>query len=41
MMMPPVPKEIFLDAIKEIVAANSRWIPPTNRFFFIFWTHPI
>lgn len=29
--MPPVPEEIFLDAIEKVVAANARWVPPTGR----------
>jgi len=29
--MPPVPESIFIDAVEQMVAANSRWIPPTGR----------
>ena len=29
--MPPVPQEIFLDAIEQVVAANARWVPPTGK----------
>lgn len=29
--MPPVPEEMFLDAIEQTVAANARWVPPTGK----------
>lgn len=29
--MPPVPEDIFLDAIEQVVAANARWVPPTGK----------
>eukprot|EP00931_Biecheleriopsis_adriatica_P063128 TRINITY_DN38194_c0_g1_i2.p1 TRINITY_DN38194_c0_g1~~TRINITY_DN38194_c0_g1_i2.p1 ORF type:complete len:326 (-),score=66.31 TRINITY_DN38194_c0_g1_i2:45-1022(-) len=29
--MPPVPKDIFVDAVKAVVAANARWVPPGGR----------
>ena len=29
--MPPVPEEMFLDAIEKVVAANARWVPPTGK----------
>ncbi len=29
--MPPVPEEMFIDAIEKTVAANARWIPPTGK----------
>ncbi|MBT4058892.1 MAG: branched-chain amino acid aminotransferase [Euryarchaeota archaeon] len=29
--MPPVPVEMFLDAIEQVVAANARWVPPTGK----------
>ena len=29
--MPPVPESVFLDAVEQVVAANSKWIPPTGR----------
>ena len=29
--MPPVPESMFIDAVEQIVAANSDWIPPSGR----------
>lgn len=29
--MPPVPEDIFIDAIQSVVAANVRWIPPCGK----------
>ena len=29
--MPPVPEEIFLSAVEQVVAANARWVPPTGK----------
>lgn len=29
--MPEVPKTIFIDAIKAVVKANARWVPPSGR----------
>ena len=29
--MPPVPESMFIDAIEQVVAANSAWIPPSGR----------
>ena len=29
--MPPVPLEMFLEAVEEVVAANARWVPPTGK----------
>mmetsp|Transcript_1753 Transcript_1753/g.6198 ORF Transcript_1753/g.6198 Transcript_1753/m.6198 type:complete len:302 (-) Transcript_1753:93-998(-) len=29
--MPPVPEEMFLDAVKSVVGANARWIPPLGK----------
>jgi branched-chain amino acid aminotransferase len=29
--MPPVPTEMFLDAVKSVVDANRRWIPPLGK----------
>ena len=31
LVMPPVPTEMFLDAIEQVVAANARWVPPTGK----------
>lgn len=28
MMMPPFPKERFLDALDQVVRANAAWVPP-------------
>jgi branched-chain amino acid aminotransferase len=29
--MPPVPEEMFLSAVEQVVAANARWVPPTGK----------
>jgi branched-chain amino acid aminotransferase len=29
--MPPVPESMFIDAVEQVVAANSSWIPPSGR----------
>ncbi len=29
--MPPVPESLFIDAVEQVVAANSSWIPPSGR----------
>ena len=29
--MPPVPQDMFVDAVKRVVCANVRWIPPEGR----------
>jgi len=29
--MPPVPEEMFISAVKAVVEANSRWVPPSGR----------
>ena len=29
--MPPVPEEMFINAIENVVAANARWVPPTGK----------
>lgn len=29
--MPPVPVDMFLEAIEQVVAANARWVPPTGK----------
>lgn len=29
--MPPVPESMFIDAVEQVVAANSGWIPPSGR----------
>tara|TARA_B100002052_G_C15886113_1_gene601610 strand:- start:2538 stop:3551 length:1014 start_codon:yes stop_codon:yes gene_type:complete len=29
--MPPVPENIFIDAVESVVRENERWIPPTGR----------
>lgn len=29
--MPPVPEEIFLDAVKQTVRENIRWVPPMGK----------
>ncbi len=29
--MPPVPEQMFIDAVTETVRGNSRWVPPTGR----------
>ncbi|MBQ1613868.1 MAG: branched chain amino acid aminotransferase, partial [Selenomonas sp.] len=28
LVMPPVPEEMFLEAVDQVVAANKDWIPP-------------
>eukprot|EP01102_Stenamoeba_stenopodia_P001441 TRINITY_DN11252_c0_g1_i3.p1 TRINITY_DN11252_c0_g1~~TRINITY_DN11252_c0_g1_i3.p1 ORF type:complete len:312 (-),score=44.20 TRINITY_DN11252_c0_g1_i3:103-1038(-) len=30
-LMPPVPSDVFLDAINKIVVANSSWVPPLDK----------
>ncbi|MEO2243414.1 MAG: branched chain amino acid aminotransferase, partial [Candidatus Poseidoniia archaeon] len=29
--MPPVPEEMFLDAVRRVVKENERWLPPTDH----------
>ena len=29
--MPPIPEEMFLSAVEQVVAANARWVPPTGK----------
>ena len=29
--MPPVPEEMFLDAVKQTVRENIRWVPPMGK----------
>jgi len=29
--MPPVPQDMFVDAVKQVVRANTRWVPPKGR----------
>ena len=29
--MPPVPEDIFMDAIKSCVLANAKWVPPYGQ----------
>ncbi|MCH1540511.1 MAG: branched-chain amino acid aminotransferase [Candidatus Poseidonia sp.] len=29
--MPPVPESVFIDAVEQVVAANSHWVPPTGK----------
>ena len=29
--MPPIPVEMFLEAVNQVVAANARWVPPTGK----------
>jgi branched-chain amino acid aminotransferase len=29
--MPPVPEEIFIDAVESVIRENERWVPPTGR----------
>jgi len=29
--MPPVPEDIFLNAVNSVVASNARWVPPSGR----------
>ena len=29
--MPPVPEDIFINAVESVVRENERWIPPTGR----------
>lgn len=31
MCMPPVPEDVFINAIKETVIANAKWVPPFGR----------
>jgi len=30
-LMPPVPEEVFMDAVSSIVRYNSHWVPPVDR----------
>ena len=29
--MPPIPESMFIDAVEQVVKANSRWIPPLGK----------
>jgi len=29
--MPPVPKEVFLDAVSSVVRSNSQWVAPVDK----------
>ena len=31
MSMPPVPADVFVDAVKKCVSANREWVPPTGK----------
>ena len=47
MEMPPVPKELFLEGIREVVKANSAWVPPYGSGAtlyirpYLFGTNPV
>lgn len=29
--MPPVPEDIFMSAVKDVVLANAKWVPPFGK----------
>ena len=31
LLMPPVPEDIFIDALKQFVLANAQWVPPKGQ----------
>jgi branched-chain amino acid aminotransferase len=37
-LMPPVPEDIFLDAINKVVTANSAWVPPIDKYVVLILT---